>query len=341
MVHMPSLPKNCRLNKGYLEARVYFQGRRYIKHFGMDCKEARIAAKGWIQELEEAIRLNKLGVQEPLVRIGFSQACDLFMKYWFECDPKRSRRVLSSTRSVANTLKAYFKDRLLDTFTVEHVKQWRYDSERLVKFNTVNRRQAFLNSLFERFNYWNKLGLSAPVKPVKMPYPHYNPAALVKKLSEEGENRVRVCSVDELKRLKAACVSWHDEALWKAIQMAIHTMLRQKDLISVEPGDYIKLYQGKTGKPVVIPVVMTEKINATNLRARWLRARKTAQCEDLQWRDLRRSGAMLLKELGYSQSLIRDALGHQSQSMTDKYTNVKVQELTPALDEMGKVLDSL
>src|SRR5579862_6122618 len=87
---MPLLPNNCRLNKGYLEARVYHQGKRYMKHFGKDCREARIAAKGWIQSLEETIRLNKLGVQEPLIRIGFSQAADLFYKYWYENDPKRS-----------------------------------------------------------------------------------------------------------------------------------------------------------------------------------------------------------------------------------------------------------
>jgi excinuclease UvrABC nuclease subunit len=76
----------------------------------------------------------------------------------------------------------------------------------------------------------------------------------VKKPTEEGENRSRACTVDELKRLKAACYGWHDEAMWRAIQKAVHTMLRQKDLISVEPGEYIKLYQGKTGKPIIIPV---------------------------------------------------------------------------------------
>src|SRR3990167_4801237 len=108
---MSSLPFNCRLNKGYLEARVYFHGRRYSKHFGKDCREARVAAKGWIQSLEETIRLNKLGVSEPLVRVGFSQACDLFLKHWFDNDPKRSRCVIRNTHSVAGLLKDYFKNK--------------------------------------------------------------------------------------------------------------------------------------------------------------------------------------------------------------------------------------
>lgn len=338
---MPKLPSNCRINKGYLEGRIYFRGRKYVKHFGLDSPEARAAAADWVHSLKHQIRLNKLGVEEPLVRVRFGQAADLFYAHWYENDPKRSHLSKLNARSMRDILKAYFKDMPLDAFTVEHIKQWRYDSERIVKFNTVNRRQAFLHSLFERFSYWNKLGASSPIAPVKLPHPHYNPVALVEKPTEEGENRRRACSIDELKRLKAACHHWHDDALWRAIQKAIHTMLRQKDLITVEPGEYIKLYQGKTGKPIIIPVCMTEKINATNLRNRWDRVRITAECADLQWRDLRRSGATLLKELGYGQELIRDALGHQNQSTTDKYTNIKVQRLKPALAEIGEMLENL
>lgn len=338
---MPKLLPNCRINKGYLEARIYHQGRKYSKHFGSDSPEARTAAADWIHQLKRQIRLNKLGVDEPLIRIPFSKAADLFYQHWYENDPKRSYSSKLNGRSMRDILKSYFKNMPLDSFTVEHVKQWRYDSERLVKFNTVNRRQAFLHSLFERFSYWNKLGASSPLKPVKLPHPHYNPVALVQKPTEEGENRTRVCTVDELKRLAAACHHWHDDALWRAIKKAIHTMLRQKDLIRVEPGEYIKLYQGKTGKPIIIPISMTEKINATNLRNRWDRVRRLAGCTDLQWRDLRRSGATLLKEFGYGQELIRDALGHQSQSTTDKYTNVKVQRLKPALEEVGQMLENL
>jgi len=341
-VFMPPLPNKCRLNKGYLEARIFHHGRRYIKHFGRDCKEARIAAKGWIQSLEETIRLNKLGIQEPLRRLPFSQAADLFHKFWYELEPTRSRRSKLNAASFCKSLKDYFKDRPLDAFTVELIQQWRHDRQAIgVKFNSVNREQGFLSSLFEKFNYWNKLGLSAPVKPVKLPHPYFNPVVLVKKPSEEGANRTRVCSIEELKRLKAACAEYHDEALWQAIRKAIHTMLRQKDLISVEAGESIKLIQAKTGKPIIIPVVMTEKINATNLRKRWSRVRVAAGCTDLQWRDLRRSGANLLRELGYSQELIKDALGHRKQATTDIYTNVKSARLKPALDQVGKMLDSL
>lgn len=342
MTSMPTLPSNCRINKGYLEARVYYHGRRYLKHFGKDCKEARIAAKGWIQSLEETIRLNKLGVQEPLKRLPFSQAADLFFKFWYEQELSRSHRSKLNAESFCRSLKDYFKDRSLDTFTVELIQQWRHDRQAAgVKFNSVNREQGFLSSMFEKFNYWNKLGLSAPVKPVKLPYPYHNPVVLVKKPSEQSANRTRVCSMDELKHIKAACIEFHDEALWQAIRKAIHTMLRQKDLISVEVGQSIKLYQSKTGKPIIIPVVMTEKINSTNLRKRWDRVRAAAGCSDLQWRDLRRSGANLLRELGYSQELIKDALGHQKQATTDIYTNVKSVRLKPALDEVGKMLDSL
>jgi hypothetical protein len=201
MVFMPPLPANCRLNKGYLEARVYHYGRRYVKHLGKDCKEARIAAKGRIQSLEETIRLNKLGLQEPLTRLPFGQALDLFYKYWYELEPGRSKKSKLNAKSFCNSLKSYFKDRLLDTFTVELVKQWRRDRETAgAKFNSINRAQGFLASIFEKFDYWNKLGLSAPVKPVKLPFPYHNPAVLVDKPSEEGANRTHVCSIDELKR---------------------------------------------------------------------------------------------------------------------------------------------
>ena len=339
---MAKLPPNCRVKRGYLEARIFHQGKVYSNYFGPDSAEARAVAEEWVVSLKRQIRLNKLGAEEPLVRIRFSQACDIYLKHWFENDPKRSRLSKLNAQSMGRLLKAYFGDRPLDSFTVEHIKQWRADSEKAgLKFNSVNRRQGFLHSLFERFSYWNKLGTSSPIRPVKLPHPHYNPVALVEKPTEEGENRERVCRLDELKRIKAACFVWHDESLWKAIQKAIHTMLRQKDLISVEPGPYIKLYQGKTGKPIIIPVMMTDKINATNLRNRWARVRKTAGCADLQWRDLRRSGATLLKELGYGQELIKDALGHQNQSTTDKYTNVKVQRLKPALDQVGEMLENL
>jgi integrase len=338
---MPKLPRNYRINKGYGESRLMYRGRVYIKYLALDSPETRQAAQDWIHEMKKRIRLNKFEGEEPLMRLGFSRAADVFYELWYEKNPDRSHKARLNAQSVRDILKSYFKDQPLDTFTVEHIKEWRRVSQQKVKFNTVNVRHTFIKSLFERFNYWNKLGASAPIKPVKLPHPHYNPASLVEMPSEAAENRERICSLEELKRIKKACMHWHDEAMWIGVQKAINTMLRQKDLIRVEVGENIKLYQGKTKKAVIIPIAMTEKVNLSNFQKRWYRVRESAGCLDLQWRDLRRSGANLLRELGFSQEIIKDALGHRNQSTTDRYTNVKSERLKPALEAVGKILQNI
>jgi len=66
-------------------------------------------------------------------------------------------------------LNQFFGPLYLDEINAQHVISYRRSREEAgVRYSTVNREQAVLGSLFERFDEWNELGTYLTVR-VKIP----------------------------------------------------------------------------------------------------------------------------------------------------------------------------
>jgi integrase len=155
-----------------------------------------------------------------------------------------------------------------------------------------------------------------------------------------NEKRQRVLSTQELTLLKQACFARNDTDLWDIIKMALKSLLRTSDLIGLELGN-IDIVQNKTQHPIKLPVTLLKPLNYVNFRKRWEAARRDANLVDVQFRDLRKTSANLMKNRNWSNKIISEALGHTNTQTTEIYMVKDVSHLKKPLEELANIVDSL
>lgn len=286
-----------------------------------------------LREYRNQIAIGKFGIPQSEKRITFAEASDIFSE--LHGSTKENTRARKEFSYHLKWFKQYFKDLTLDAITPQHVfgfRKWRESQG--VKYSTVNRDQAVLCSLFNRFEEWNEMGTVLKSR-VKLPLK--NPCKPVKKPSELPLKRERIMSPEEWERL----VPHLSEPLVDLCRMGLYSSLRLKDILNLAgrpiSGDILRDLQAKTRKVYQIPLTQTLRAIAQRIAARprtsgWLVQRafraacQEANIQDLTFRDLRRTGLNWLDKSGFRRTAIRDKAGHANSKTTDLYLVSDMQE---------------
>jgi integrase len=324
--HNIILPRGLECNRGYLFVRIFPDKKSLLKGCGQHNKANQKTAELLLNDYRQKIALNSFELPKQLKRLTFSEAWGVFFKHHYEEYRHPSRNTPRSEGSKASAIGAYstlaklLGNPFFDAITAEDIRV--KVKEGISHPATMNRYKGVLSSMF---SILKRLSEDGRIEPVKLP--KENPCNFVPDLEEKS--RDRVASTEELKKLKEACFSLNDPGLWNIILTELDTTLRLGDLKRLDgietKNGYITIKQGKTGKDITLPDMPKTARGSifTNRRKRFEKAIEKSGLMNLQFRDLRRTGADMLKKLGYSKELIKDTLGHSSSDTTEKYLNWK------------------
>lgn len=302
-----------------------------------------------LNRIREKQYLGVFNLPQRVQRIRFKDAQEVYYQKHFvewkhpKLNKPRTDQSKRNAKSILGNLNKFFGEYYLDAITVNTIKL--YNAARLeveqVAAATINRERAVLSSLFSMFKQWSKDGA---LKPVRLPAD--NPCEGVPTLQEEP--RSRVASFTELTRIKQACQELDDMELWSIVQLELKTTLRKGDLMRLHNAKTrdgaVYLTQGKTSKVINLPEGMKPlaAFNFVNLYRRWVKVSERAGLPDLQFRDLRRTGADMLKKQNVTDTLIKDTLGHTNTLTTQRYLNHKdIEALKPILEARNRLVDSI
>lgn len=256
--------------------------------------------------------------------------------YWnLHGDKKPSRK---SYRTYIRYICQFFHGRLIDTISYIDVANYREWRKKKVCPATVNREHTVITHLFYQLRKWVDMKIIDPVT-----LPKANPGSLVKKEPETA--RKRILSQNEVKRLLDAS----SLELQRVILAAMHTLLRRKDLRLLTRKNInqmtgcIEGIQAKTGRPYSIPInAILGKIlesakgssifDFINFRKDFEEAREKAGLPDVQFRDLRRTGARRILKGGFDIATVSSYLGHASIRMTQNYVQPEKTDLIKAAE---------
>jgi integrase len=320
----------------------------YCKNFGLDSPTARELASIHVAEKRKEILLGKFGyATNKLIRKDFREVAHIYFDLWSkELDTngirKHTERAVRGVRGFLDySLLPFFGRMSFEGIRPLDVQRWRDHRVKTILGTSINREQAVLSSLFSHIETWVKTERIEAFELPKDPETGavWNPAHYVK--FAKTRKRERVLSTQELKALKAGCLARNDPALWDICKLALRSLLRVKDLLRIESGQAIDMIQAKTGVRVNLPVSVVQTYDYTDFVGRWRRARAASGLLDVQFRDLRKTGANLAKLQGHSQKLISEYLGHTNERTTDVYMVRDNKHLQPLADSLDKIVEGL
>lgn len=332
--------KGIRLVHGkYVQVRIVHDGVSYTRNFGPDCPLARELADIHLSEKRKEILMGRFGISIEVPSKPFKDAANIFYSNWQkeqnpEGAPAHTPEAIKGMGYFVRNLSEYFGKRPFESIKPLDVVRWRESRVQAILGTSVNREQAVLSSIF---NLIERLVKTEAIEAFKLPIE--NPCKTVEKAS--SRKRQRVLSVNELKNLKTACLEADDADLWEICEMALKSLLRKKDLFNLESGIDIDTLQAKTNRPIKLPVSVLRPLRYSNFRKRWEAIRKSARLLDVQFRDLRKTGANLLKMRNHSNKMISEFLGHASTQTTEIYMVKDTDHLKPLAKDLEDILKGL
>lgn len=339
------------IDRGYVFILFWPWGRKnkpHRQHFGPATPENITLANYKMREYRNKISMDRLDIEKPAVPMLFKDAGMIFVK-------KHKAHLLVYIRR----LNMYFGDYFLHNITPQMVKDFRKTREAEgVSFATVNKDQAILSSVFERFGDWNALG---GVLADRVKLPAENPCRHIAKPSEIKRARKRRLTPEEWLRLnpKLANIGINHKGLnleagWllDIAKMALHSSLRLKDILELSGksivGDVLIGLQAKNadkGKTYQVPLTESLRRIAMRIAARprvngWIvqkyfrEACEEAGIKDVTIRDLRRTGLSWLDSHGISRTGVRDRAGHSDAKTTELYLGSDDAEQLEAIQKL-------
>lgn len=337
-----------RINRGFVEYRKQVRGKTVFMHFGKESPEALKAAKLFELEQKRKVLLNKQQVPDEEKEILTRDAVEIFYElHGPNLSDDYARRVCRNTLNQVCAALGVIPFHQLSS--KDCIKYWNDLLERGCEVSTARKHFMWLMNMHRRFEAWNTTVPSELRCKVKMQT--YNPAEMAKrsmgkkKISTVHLKRRRVASWDEIIRVKNWCVS-NDPELLRAIEQAFTSFLRKKDQIRAQGGAAVGV-QGKTKRAFVLPLTFDVPVDFVNWRNRWDDLREymgwmpapegePENPNHFVWHDWRHTGATKAKELGHSQDLIQDALGHSSPQQTKDYVNTDGAILRPMMTDLAE-----
>lgn len=338
------------LDRGYVLVRFWPWGRKnkpYVEHFGPATDDNIKIANYKMREYRNKVALGSFDIERPAVPMLFKEAWPVFLK---------NHKAVLSVYGAA--LVPFFGSYYLHDITPQLVKDWRKAREKEVTFATVNKNQAILSSMLERFKEWNAVG---GIFADKVKIPAENPCQYVTKPTERHRARKRRLSPEEWDRLNpflAKPIIDHRglklDAGWllDICKMALYSSLRLKDVLQLSgkeiAGDVLADLQAKNAeKGIMYEVPLTESLRAIALRIaarprvnpgvvqKYFRlACAEAQVLDCTIRDLRRTGLSWLDKHGTRRTVVRDRAGHADAKTTEGYVGSDSTEQLEAIQKL-------
>jgi integrase len=335
--HKIILPSGLRCNHGYLEVLLKVKGQIYCRTFKQHTRETQQIAEIHLSEKRKEILMNKFDMSPPMPRKKFPEVADIWFKHWkleTESDGKPShaeRSIEETERVLDKVFKPLFADYWFDEIRPIQIERWREEGlRRGLAGTSLNRYQAVLSSIFSKVDRWIK---TERIKP-EFQVPENNPSLPVEKAPTV--KRMRVLTKYEASKLRLAFMTLKDFDGWEICKMALKSILSEKDLRNLDLGQEIDIERAKTGVPVNLPVPVLVKLNWYNWRHRWEAARKEAGLENVQFRDLRKTGINWLKGR-HELKLVSEYAGHADIKTTEKSYTIKQAEY---LEPLAKDLDA-
>lgn len=339
------------VDRGYVLIRFWPWGRSnkpYIEHFGPATDDNVKIANYKMREYRNKVSRDAFDIERPAVPMLFSNAWSVFLK-----------NHKASLTYYGAALVPFFGSYYLHDITPQLVKDWRkWRDKEGVTFATVNKNQAILSSLLERFKEWNAVG---GIFADKVKIPAENPCQYVIKPTERHRARKRRLSPEEWDRLSpflAKVAIDHKgfilDAGWllDICKMALYSSLRLKDQLSLAgreiTGDVLADLQAKNAeKGIMYQVPLTESLRAIALRiaarpriTSWLVQKHfrgacyEAGILDCTIRDLRRTGLSWLDKHGTRRTVVRDRAGHADAKTTEIYVGSDTGEQLEAIQKL-------
>lgn len=222
------------------------------------------------------------------------------------------------------------------------ISKFRDDRLKKVEGSTV-RKELFMLSKILKFGE-SECGIVLP---------RGNPVSKVRKPAE-GRSRDRRLTDQEWTELEKECQASRNPYLWAAVQIAVHTGMRQGEILGLEWADvdlkrkFVQLRDTKNGEDRAVPLapealtVFTKMprsihgkvfpIPRITLAAAFQAARKRAKIENFAFHDLRHEALSRLSERGdFSVLEIASISGHKTLTMLKRYTHLSASKLADKL----------
>jgi len=197
----------------------------------------------------------------------------------------------------------------------------------------------------------------------------YNPVANIRKPSP-GEGRNRRLSIEEEKKLLAACARHTNPMLGWIVRLAIETGMRAGEIKSLRRSQVdlnrrvIRLTETKNGSARTVPLTKTatEVMRAAldnpvrpidtdlvffgepgrdsvrkpyEFKPAWHRIIRELKLDNFRFHDLRHEAVSRLVELGLSDQEVSAISGHKSMQMLKRYTHLRSEDLVSKLDALS------
>jgi len=322
-----------RLNLGYgaVYQRKTKQGRVrwYLDYHNQRGKRVQRVAKNAQSAEEAAVELRveigrvfraENGLESEKKIPTFSELATMYLKDYALVN----KRSWKTDEFRLRALGAFFNGYALDEITPQVIERFRSERLRLEESrSTINRRMALLKKMFNLAKDWG--------------YAKENPVCKVRFFSEKENERVRVLSEDEERRLLEAC----NGDLRLIIFVGLHTGMRRGEILNMKWADIdlskneIRIPHSKSGRPRFIPINQTLRAILEGLRANtgksalvfpfksvrtaFEKACIRAEIDGLSFHDLRRTFGTRLLEKGVNIVTISRYYGHSSLLVTQRY----------------------
>lgn len=312
---------------------------------------SKIAAEVRLAEIKKALVEGRYIQKSPEVRTNFKELA----AWYLDLPDVKAKRSYSRDRQLVANLVSFFGNRLLKDITPSLVEAYRQKrlqepSARtgmtrgdLTAPATVNREVACLKAIFNKALQNGKA--------------ERNPCQGVKMLKENNE-RDRVLSEEEFRRLLAAC----PEHLKPVVKLAYYTGMRQGEILNLSWGQ-VDLREGficlshkdtKTAEGRLVPLhrevlkmlramphglpnvrvfPFKGKSWGSTLQRAFDKARKEAGLEDICFHDLRHTLVTDRRREGHDYFRIMAATGHKTMSVFKRYNTVDKGELKALVGE--------
>lgn len=284
-------------------------------------------------------------------RLRFSEALAIDWEYYGQ-DIRGAKMELYKRKKLDSKLGSLWIDEMSENTINTY---WRERSLEGLSATGIKRELVVLRAVFNRLKKWKRYGSVGIHRASDWILPADNPGTFMPRVNERDFDRERVLSVEEWESFKPFCT----ERVLNICTMALLTQLRKSDLrllnlkklVMINDRPFFKGIQQKTitprnpsGKPYKIfanPRALEiirkfpQGLDFTNFEHEFPAAVKEWGGVPFQYRDLRRSAAVRLKESGVHLSDIQKTLGHGSPNTTMIYTTTTNEHLARA----GKILE--
>jgi integrase len=262
-----------------------------------------------------------------------------------------TKRSFAKERYTLSALEAEFGRVPIAELSAWRIERWKAKRRAVVAPATVNRELTLLKAIFTKAVAWKMLDRT--------------PTAEVRYLPVNNA-RLRYLTPEEINRLLAATRA--DVAVWlaPAMLLALHTGLRQGELLALRWRDVdrsvglLAIETTKNNEKRRVPLngvtravldalprfgerVLSwpwgEPISRTTLYAAFGRACAHAGISDFHWHDLRHTFASHLVMAGVDLRTVQELLGHKTLEMTVRYSHLAPAHKAAAVEKLAAALE--